>query len=142
MRKGNTAPLTLPRPTSAPDGVWRSTSRAGVGGDGQAEIDSQISLWRTVHLRGRLLKSEHKQGRGVGSSVLMRRGRVERARGHAGTHIVEAFENGTRTSGTGGRYPAGGVTHMPPGGRAASWHATSELIGFRALNNERRKHGF
>ncbi|MCL2459659.1 MAG: DUF637 domain-containing protein, partial [Betaproteobacteria bacterium] len=51
----------------------------------------------------------------------------------ANTNVQEILSNGVRTTGTGGRYPNGWVTYTLPDGRAASWTASGEFIGFRGL---------
>ncbi|QTD45631.1 hypothetical protein [Ottowia testudinis] len=51
----------------------------------------------------------------------------------ASKNLNEILANGTRTSGAGGRYPNGWVTYTLPDGRAASWGASGEFIGFRGV---------
>jgi hypothetical protein len=51
----------------------------------------------------------------------------------ANTNVQEILSNGVRTTGAGGRYPSGWVTYTLPDGRAASWTASGEFIGFRGL---------
>ncbi|MFT3777552.1 MAG: hypothetical protein QM772_04600 [Ottowia sp.] len=46
-------------------------------------------------------------------------------------NIAEILTSGVRTTGAGGRYPSGWVTYTLPDGRAASWHANGDFIGFR-----------
>ncbi|NLR76978.1 hypothetical protein HF682_17555, partial [Leeia sp. IMCC25680] len=45
--------------------------------------------------------------------------------------LDEILANGISSTGAGGRYPNGWVTYTLPDGRAASWHASGEFIGFR-----------
>lgn len=47
--------------------------------------------------------------------------------------VQEMLLNGVRTTGAGGRYPGGWVTYTLPDGRAASWTAAGEFIGFRGV---------
>ncbi|MER0043923.1 hypothetical protein [Pseudomonas sp. MGal98] len=49
--------------------------------------------------------------------------------------IQEILESGAKTTGAGGRYPNGWVTYTLPDGRAASWSASGEFIGFRGVKN-------
>jgi hypothetical protein len=44
--------------------------------------------------------------------------------------------DGTRTTGSGGRYPNGWITYTLPDGRAASWTIDGKFIGFRGLKND------
>ena len=48
-------------------------------------------------------------------------------------HIIDILQNGVRTTGAGGRYPDGWITYTLPDGRAASWHASGQFIGFRGM---------
>ncbi|WP_232451674.1 hemagglutinin repeat-containing protein [Burkholderia ubonensis] len=47
--------------------------------------------------------------------------------------VQDILKNGVKTTGAGGRYPNGWVTYTLPDGRAASWTASGEFIGFRGL---------
>ncbi|MDC0690718.1 hemagglutinin repeat-containing protein [Mitsuaria sp. RG] len=47
--------------------------------------------------------------------------------------VDEILKGGTRSSGAGGRYPAGWVTYTLPDGRAASWEPGGKFIGFRGV---------
>jgi filamentous hemagglutinin len=47
--------------------------------------------------------------------------------------VQDILQDGTKTTGAGGRYPDGWVTYTLPDGRAASWTASGEFIGFRGL---------
>ncbi|WP_186182941.1 hypothetical protein [Burkholderia gladioli] len=47
--------------------------------------------------------------------------------------VQDILQNGTKTTGAGGRYPNGWVTYTLPDGRAASWATSGEFIGFRGL---------
>ena len=49
----------------------------------------------------------------------------------ASNAVQEILRNGVRTTGAGGRNPSGWITYTLPDGRAASWTATGEFIGFR-----------
>ncbi len=49
--------------------------------------------------------------------------------------IDEILKGGTRSSGAGGRYPAGWVTYTLPDGRAASWESGGKFIGFRGVRS-------
>ncbi|GAB7530634.1 hypothetical protein PS3A_30450 [Pseudomonas sp. 3A(2025)] len=51
----------------------------------------------------------------------------------AGKSVRNILENGVKTTGAGGRYPNGWVTYSLPDGRAASWSASGEFIGFRGM---------
>ena len=51
----------------------------------------------------------------------------------ASKNVNEILANGVRTSGASGRDPKGWVTYTLPDGRAASWTASGEFIGFRGL---------
>jgi hypothetical protein len=51
----------------------------------------------------------------------------------AAGHVKEVLMGGIRSSGAGGRYPNGWITFTLPDGRAASWHASGEFIGFRGV---------
>jgi len=47
--------------------------------------------------------------------------------------VQDILENGVKTTGAGGRYPNGWVTYSLPDGRAASWSASGDFIGFRGV---------
>jgi filamentous hemagglutinin len=47
--------------------------------------------------------------------------------------VQDILENGIKTTGAGGRYPNGWVTYSLPDGRAASWSASGDFIGFRGV---------
>ena len=51
----------------------------------------------------------------------------------ASSKLEESLSNGTRTTGSGGRYPNGWITYTLPDGTAASWHKSGEFIGFRGI---------
>ncbi|WP_208456377.1 hypothetical protein, partial [Burkholderia vietnamiensis] len=51
----------------------------------------------------------------------------------AANAVQDILQNGTKTTGAGGRYPNGWVTYTLPDGRAASWTTSGEFIGFRGL---------
>ncbi|WP_084335622.1 hypothetical protein [Pseudomonas indica] len=51
----------------------------------------------------------------------------------ASNAVQEILSSGSRTTGAGGRYPNGWVTYTLPDGRAASWTASGEFIGFRGV---------
>ena len=60
--------------------------------------------------------------------------RTEAERNALGTSFVkEILENGTKTTGAGGRWKEGWVTYTLPDGRAASWTVSGEFIGFRGV---------
>ncbi|CAD14589.1 hemagglutinin repeat-containing protein [Ralstonia pseudosolanacearum] len=52
----------------------------------------------------------------------------------AANSIREILRDGARTTGSGGRYPNGWVTYTLPDGRAASWGASGDFIGFRGIS--------
>lgn len=47
--------------------------------------------------------------------------------------LKSIMRNGELTTGAGGRYPGGWKTTTLPDGRAASWHANDDFIGFRGV---------
>lgn len=47
--------------------------------------------------------------------------------------LKDIMRNGKVTTGAGGRYPGGWKTVTLPDGRAASWHANGDFIGFRGV---------
>jgi filamentous hemagglutinin len=47
--------------------------------------------------------------------------------------LREILIYGDRTTGAGGRYPAGWITYTLDDGRAASWTKSGEFIGFRGV---------
>ncbi|MDO5980948.1 hypothetical protein [Flavivirga spongiicola] len=49
--------------------------------------------------------------------------------------LKNILRNGTRTRGSGGRYPKGWITYTLKNGTAASWHSNGDFIGFRGLKN-------
>ena len=60
--------------------------------------------------------------------------RTEAQRNALGNAFVkEVLENGTKTTGAGGRWKDGWVTYTLPDGRAASWTNSGEFIGFRGV---------
>lgn len=127
-------------------GVLGKFLRWGTAGAGAAEVASKESVvfWRSaqepfkdgqaISNAGRAV-TKHPEYFGFNSTQELRQ--VYRSDAQlnevAGKAIQEILQGGVRTTGAGGRYPGGWVTYTLPDGRAASWGASGEFIGFRGV---------